>query len=276
MTRLAFWHGAGLLTFAGQFRVGQGEPGHGPVAGDDRQQLGTPVPARMRRAVAVARPSEQAKAPRGNHRLPHGMGVASISRSSSADPGVCPTSHRSAASISRAAFFSRSLYSDWPSSRGNRCPTPSGPRAASAAHRHNAAAPAPPPGRLAPPPGRLAPPPGRLARRRSPRAAGGRGTMKAIHPGGHHVFLGALGPADLPWPSGRPGSAGGAAGSPKATSATGPRGQGPGGRHRPRPERSLTEAVPCLGWLRETPVAIAKTLPIRPPAASGAGRTGLA
>ena len=54
----------------------------------------------------------------------------------------------------------------------------------------------------------------------------------------------------------------------RATSATGLRGQGLGGRHRPRPERSLTGPVPCLGSLRETPVAIArKALPIRPPAA---------
>src|SRR5450755_4391863 len=45
--RLALQHLPGLLTFAGQFRVGQGEPGNGPVAGDDQQQLGTPVPARM-------------------------------------------------------------------------------------------------------------------------------------------------------------------------------------------------------------------------------------
>jgi hypothetical protein len=52
---------------------------------------------------------------------------------------------------------------------------------------------------------------------------------------------------------------------------------GLGGRHRPRPERSLTGPVPYLGSLRETLVAIArKALPIRPPAASGAGRTGLA
>ena len=54
---------------------------------------------------------------------PHGMGVASISRSSSALPGVTSASHRSAASISGAAALTRSLYSLWPSSRGNRCPT---------------------------------------------------------------------------------------------------------------------------------------------------------
>jgi hypothetical protein len=75
----------------------------------------------------------------------------------------------------------------------------------------------------------------------------------------------------------RPGSCRAAPrGSPKATSATEPRSR-TGRRHRPRPERSLTGPVPCLGSLRETPVAIArKALPIRPPAASGAGRTRLA
>ena len=84
---------------------------------------------------------------------------------------------------------------------------------------------------------------------------------------GHHVFFGALDPAGLPWPSDRPGSCRAAPrGSQTATSGTGPRGQGLGGRHRPRPERSLTGPVPCLGSLRETPVAIArKALPIRPP-----------
>ena len=43
---------------------------------------------------------------------PHGTGVASISRSSSALPGVASASYRSAASISGARFFSRALYSD--------------------------------------------------------------------------------------------------------------------------------------------------------------------
>ena len=32
------------------------------------------------------------------------------------------------------------------------------------------------------------------------------GFTKAIHPGGHHVFFGALDPAGLPWPSGRSGN----------------------------------------------------------------------
>src|SRR5713101_4114608 len=54
---------------------------------------------------------------------PHGTGVASISRTSSAVAGVASASHRSAASISGAAALSRVLYSDWHSSRGNRCPT---------------------------------------------------------------------------------------------------------------------------------------------------------
>src|SRR6266567_1388890 len=54
---------------------------------------------------------------------PHETGVASISRTSSAVAGVASASHRSAASISGAAALSRVLYSDWHSSRGNRCPT---------------------------------------------------------------------------------------------------------------------------------------------------------
>src|SRR5713101_6275064 len=53
---------------------------------------------------------------------PHGTGVPSISRSISALPGVWPASHRSAASISGAIALSRSLYSLWDSSFGNRCP----------------------------------------------------------------------------------------------------------------------------------------------------------
>src|SRR4029453_11320589 len=53
---------------------------------------------------------------------PHGTGVASISRSSSAAAGVASASHRSAASISGAAALRRMLYSDWRSSRGKRCP----------------------------------------------------------------------------------------------------------------------------------------------------------
>ena len=55
--------------------------------------------------------------------VPHGTGVASISRSISAVAGVRSASHRSAASISGASALTRSLCSDWPSSRGNRCPT---------------------------------------------------------------------------------------------------------------------------------------------------------
>src|SRR6266567_948608 len=54
---------------------------------------------------------------------PHGTGVASISRSSSALPGVASASQRNAASISGASALRRSLYSDWRSSLGNRCPT---------------------------------------------------------------------------------------------------------------------------------------------------------
>ena len=54
---------------------------------------------------------------------PQATGVASISRSSSALPGVASASQRSAASISGARSFSRSLYSLCASSRGNRCPT---------------------------------------------------------------------------------------------------------------------------------------------------------
>jgi hypothetical protein len=53
---------------------------------------------------------------------PHPAGVASISRSSSADAGVASASHRSAVCISRAAALSLVLYSGWRSSRGNRCP----------------------------------------------------------------------------------------------------------------------------------------------------------
>ena len=52
-------HLPGLLAFAVQFRVGQPEPGDGPVAGADDEQLGAPVPAGMAGAVAVPGPSEQ-------------------------------------------------------------------------------------------------------------------------------------------------------------------------------------------------------------------------
>ena len=58
---------------------------------------------------------------------PHGIGVASISRTdTSALPGVWSASHRNAPSISAAAALSRWLYSLWPSSRGNRCPIRAG------------------------------------------------------------------------------------------------------------------------------------------------------
>jgi hypothetical protein len=45
--RLAFEHLPGLLAFPEELGVGQGEPGHRPVAGADQQQLGSPVPAGM-------------------------------------------------------------------------------------------------------------------------------------------------------------------------------------------------------------------------------------
>ena len=42
---------------------------------------------------------------------PHGTGVASISRSSSALPGVASASHRNTASISGATALTRTMYS---------------------------------------------------------------------------------------------------------------------------------------------------------------------
>jgi hypothetical protein len=56
-----------------------------------------------------------------------------------------PQHHRGAASITGAATLSRWLYSLWPGSCGNRCPTEPGRRAASAALRRSAAALARPP-----------------------------------------------------------------------------------------------------------------------------------
>jgi hypothetical protein len=50
--------------------------------------------------------------------------VASISRGISMLPGVCSASHRSAASISGAAFFSRWLYSLLPQQAGEQVPGP--------------------------------------------------------------------------------------------------------------------------------------------------------
>src|SRR5229473_6952661 len=116
-------HLPGLLAFPVQFRVGQAEPCDGSLAGADQQQLGTPVPARVARAVPVPGVPVQVRAAGGDHGLATRDRVASISRTSSAVAGVASASHRSAASISGAAALSRVLYSDWHSSRGNRCPT---------------------------------------------------------------------------------------------------------------------------------------------------------
>ena len=62
--------GSGLFTFPGQFRVGQAEPGHRAVRSRDQQQFRPPVPAGVRRLVAVAGPPEQIRALRGGLRLP--------------------------------------------------------------------------------------------------------------------------------------------------------------------------------------------------------------
>ena len=127
---LAAEHLPGLVAFASQFRVGQAEPGHRPLAGADQHQLGSPVPARMAGAVAVSRPSRYRPERRAvTADWPHGTGVASSSRSSSALAGVRPASHRSAASISGPAARSRWLYSLWRQQPGNRCPTRQGSRA---------------------------------------------------------------------------------------------------------------------------------------------------
>src|SRR5260370_2314679 len=63
-----------LAAFAVQFRVGQPEPGDGPVAGADDEQLGAPVPAGMAGAVAVPGISEHAGAPSGDHGRAAGVG----------------------------------------------------------------------------------------------------------------------------------------------------------------------------------------------------------
>src|SRR5580693_9174446 len=60
--RLAFQGLPGLVPLAVQLGVRQAESGHGAVAGADDQQLASPVPAGMTRAVPVAGVPEQAGA----------------------------------------------------------------------------------------------------------------------------------------------------------------------------------------------------------------------
>ena len=67
--RLVFEHLPGLLAFPEQLRVGQAEPGDGPLAGAHQQQLGTPVEAGMAGAVPISRPAVQLRAPGGDHGL---------------------------------------------------------------------------------------------------------------------------------------------------------------------------------------------------------------
>lgn len=66
---------------------------------------------------------------------PHGTGLASISRSSSAVAGVASASHRSAASISGAAAFSRWLYGGVRRVRPPWRPTRGGGRPGGRRHR---------------------------------------------------------------------------------------------------------------------------------------------
>ena len=85
---LAFQHLPGLLAFAVQLGVRQAEPGDRPVAGADQQQLG--IPSTSGNGWGSTRSPAQ---PYRSERFavtadwPHGTGVASISRSSSALPG---------------------------------------------------------------------------------------------------------------------------------------------------------------------------------------------
>jgi hypothetical protein len=70
--RLILQHRAGGFPLAGQLGVGQGEPGHGPIAGHDEQQLASPVPAGMAGAVPIAGVPEQIRALGGDDGLAAG------------------------------------------------------------------------------------------------------------------------------------------------------------------------------------------------------------
>ena len=67
--RLVFPHLPGGLLLTEQLGVGQAEPGHGPVAGANQQQLGAPIPAGMAGAIPVPRPASKVRALRGEDRL---------------------------------------------------------------------------------------------------------------------------------------------------------------------------------------------------------------
>ena len=156
---LALQHLPGLLAFADELGVGQAEPGHGPVAGDDQQQLASPVPAGMAGAVAVACPSVQVRAPRGDDRVParDGRGVHQPQHLRGA-PACGPPATAAPPPSAAPRVFSRCVVLALAQQPGEQVPDPPRlRRAASAARRHNAAAPAPRPGRP--------------ARRRSPPAA---------------------------------------------------------------------------------------------------------
>src|SRR4029450_6356037 len=63
------------LALAGQFGVGQAEPGGGALAGD-QQQVGAPVETVVRGVAAVAGVAEQVRPPRGGRGGPAGHGGA--------------------------------------------------------------------------------------------------------------------------------------------------------------------------------------------------------
>ena len=95
-----------MFAFPEEFGVRQAEAGHRPIAGADQQQLDSPLPARMPGAVAVPDPPYRSERFAVMTEWPHGTGVASISRSSSALHGVASASHRSA-DIIRAEAYGR-------------------------------------------------------------------------------------------------------------------------------------------------------------------------
>jgi len=108
-----------------------GRPGRtrAGVAGAADQQLGAPLPARVAGAYALGPPShtgQSAWAVMTNLAARHG--VASISRSSSAEPGVWPSA-TAARPPQRRAALNRWLYSIAPST-GKQCPTCLAARAA--------------------------------------------------------------------------------------------------------------------------------------------------
>ena len=85
---LAREHLPGLLAFPEELGIGQAEPGDGPAAGTDNEQLGSPVPAGMAGAVAVPAQPYRSERFAVMADWPHATGVASISGTISALPGV--------------------------------------------------------------------------------------------------------------------------------------------------------------------------------------------